>query len=253
MGMKFVTMAQLKIFNKNSFDMKVRCLMIILILLPAYFSAQNHIPSDTLPEPATRDTVSRLLIIDNPGLLPYNPDKKLSVRMEMGTSFSVGSGSAGLFGVYAAPHISYKVSPKLRVNFGTVIQNTNFINYYNPYNTFAPEYTQTFGSSITRTLVYAEGQYLVNPRLMVNAKVYKEISTFGTPQVNPHALDLDGEGVSVGFQYKVNENMHIGAQFGYSKGRNPYNPYYPAGTGRSPFASPYGIDHNDVFDKNPGW
>jgi len=173
--------------------------------------------------------------------------------MEVGTSFGIGSNSGGTFGVYAAPHISYKVSPKLRVNFGTVIQNSNYLNYYSLYNPYYPEYTQKFNSNITRTLVYAEGQYLVNPRLMVNAKVFKEVSTFGEQQVNPRALDLDGGGAAVGFQYKINDHMQIGAEFSYSKGNNPYNPFYPSGMGGSAFQNPYGIDRNSFFNHNSGW
>lgn len=233
--------------------MKIKYVFLFLLLVPVLLMAQDVNPADTLPEPAFKDSVAPFAPFDKPGLTPYNPDKKLSVRMEMGSGFGVGSGSAGLFSVYAAPHISYKVSPRFRVNFGIIIQNSNFINYYNPYNPYYPEYTQTFGSNITRSLVYVEGEYLLTPKLLVNARMYKEISTFGEPQVNPRALDLDGEGVSVGFQYKINEHMQVGAQFEYNKGSNPYNPFYRNSPMHRPFSSPYGIERNSVFDTNPEW
>ncbi len=224
------------------------------VFASVFVMAQNANPADTLPEAAWHpvDTASEYSFPANPTLRPYPPDKKISVRMEMGTGFGFGSGGGNTFGVYLAPHISYKVSPRLRVNFGTVIQNSNYINYYNPYNSYYPEYTQTFDSNITRTLLYAEGQYLVNPRLMVNAKVYKEIATFGEAQINPRARDLDGEGVSVGFHYKINDHMHIGAEIGYSKGGSPYNnPFYHSGS--RPFGNPYGFPRNPFFDQNPQW
>lgn len=225
---------------------------IALMIFSSVVMAQTPSVADTLPEPESpQDSLRSNSFPLVPGLLPYNPDKKISVRMEMGTSFGLGSGNGGNFGVYAAPHISYKASPRLRVNFGAIVQNSNFLNYYSPYNPYYPEYTRTFNSNITRTLVYAEGQYLVNPRLLVNTKVYKEIATFGEPRLNPRALDLDSEGVSVGFRYKINDNMHIGAEFGYSKGRSPYNPFYPAGMGS--FGNPYGIDRDNFFNHNPAW
>lgn len=234
--------------------MKILHFLIIFIFSSVLLTAQTINPADTLPESADfHDTITHSSYPDKPGLIPYNPDKKISLRMEMGTSFGVGSGNGGSFGVYAAPHISYKVSPRLRLNFGAIVQNSNFLNYYSPYNPNYPEYTQTFNSNITRTLVYAEGQYLVNPKLMVSAKVYKEISAFGEPQMNPRALDLDGSGASVGFQYKINDHMQIGAEFSYSKGSNPYNPYYPSRMGGSSFGSPFGIDRNSFFNDRSAW
>ncbi len=210
-------------------------------------SAQQSVLNDTLPAPQEADTISADNFINPPGLLPYNPDKKVSLRMEMGTSFGVGSDGGSMFGVYAAPHISYKVSPRFRVNFGAMVRNSNFINYYNPYFPGYPEYSRTFDSNITQTFVYAEGQYLVNPNLMVNAKVYKEVSVFDEPKMNPRALDLDGGGMSVGFNYRVNDNFSFGAEFGYNKGRSPYNPYYPGSYGTNPF----GIPSMSPFDPWP--
>lgn len=226
-------------------------LIVALIFASVFANGQSTNPADTLPTAAGTDTIREIPDFRYPGVLPLTRDKKVSVRMEIGTTFGLGNESGGMYGVYASPHISYKVSPRLRVNFGTRIENTNFLNYYNPYNPYFPEYTRIFESNITRTLIYAEGQYLVNPRLMVNAKVYKEVATFGEPQVNPRALDLDGEGVSVGFHYKVNDNMHIGAEFGYSRGRNPYKPFNPGGSWGSPFSNPYGIDKKSIFDRSP--
>lgn len=232
--------------------MKSRLFTILFLIFTASLFAQETNPADTLPKPAINDTLNPYADFYKPGLLPYNEDKKISVRMEMGTSFGVGSGGAGLYGVYAAPHVSYKVSPRLRVNFGAIIQNTNYLNYYNPYNPYYPEYTQTFNSNITRTLLYAEGQYLLNPRLMMSAKVYKEVAAFGEPQVNPRALDLDSEGVSVGFNYKINDNMYIGAEFSYGKGGRQYDPFMPMGSGM-PYSNPYGINRNSIFDRQTGW
>lgn len=204
-----------------------RLLTTFLLLLGFGLFAQNYPASDTLPAPAAADSSTSNPFLSKPGLLPYHPDKKMSVRLEMGTTFGVGSGNSNLFGVYVAPHISYKVSHRFRLNMGVQVSNSNFINYYNPY---FGEYTRTFNQNVTQTFLYAEGEYLVNPRLLVTAKGYKEISTFSDPKINPRALDMDGGGVSVGFNYKITENFHFGAEVGVSKGNSLYDPFYQGST-----------------------
>lgn len=231
--------------------MKTFRIILFLVIAPLFAAhAQEAGFTDTLPEPETGDTIRMRPFIGKPGLLPYDSSKKISVRMEMGTSFGLGSGDKSLFGVYAAPHISYRVSPRFRVNFGAMIRNSNFINYINPFEPYYPGYTATFDDNLTQTFVYAEGEYLVSPRLVINTRVFKEVARFNEPQINPRALDLDSEGVSVGFNYRVSDGFQVGAQFEYSKGRRPYDPYNPFfpdsfGTFQS---NPYGIPPMNAFD-----
>jgi len=225
-------------------------LLIIVSLFIALISinAQEVSMQDTLPAPVSydaADTTEVTPFISNPRLLPYNPDKKVSVRLEMGSTFGVGSGGAGLFGVYVAPHVSYKVSPKFRVNVGAMVRNSNFINYYNPYGF---ESTSRFGNNITQTFVYVEGEYMVNDRLMVHARGYKEIATFNEPNVNPRALDLDNGGVAVGFNYKVSEKFQVGAEVSINKGNTPYNPYMNNGFTPRGFNNPFGSRYRSPFD-----
>jgi len=82
---------------------------------------------------------------------------------------------------------------------------------------------------------------------MINAKGYKEIYRFDEPRINPRALDLDGGGVSFGFQYKVTDNFHFGAQVGFRKGTTPYSPYQSGILGQ-PGYSNYGITPSNAFD-----
>ena len=204
--------------------MRLSIAILLFTILPMLSQAQA-VP-DTLPEAAAGDTLPLFAFPEAAALPLTRADRKVSVRMEVGSTFGLGNGSESLFGVYAAPHISYLVSPRFRVNVGAMIQNSNFLNYYNPYYSHYPEYTQTFSSNLTTTQIYAEGAYLINPRLVVNARVYKTVSAFDEPKMNPRARDLDGDGASVGFNYKVTDNFQVGAQVGYSRGRRPYDPYY---------------------------
>ncbi len=222
-----------------------RIYILLFLLLTLGLAAQEEQSADQFPPSAEGDSMT--IRPFNPNLLPYNPDKKLSVRMEVGSTFGLSSGGGQLFGIYTAPHLSYKLSDRWRLNAGMRIQNTNFINYYNPFNPYFPEYTRTFDNNITQTLIYAESEYMVNPRLMISTKVYKEVSVFGEPQINPRALDLNSEGVSVGFNYRVTDNFHFGAEVGYNRGHNPYNPWYPSSFGY-PARNPYGINSLSPFD-----
>lgn len=222
-----------------------RIFILMFVLMTARLVAQEVVYADTLQQSAGNDSI--YLRPFNPGLLTYNPEKPVSLRMEVGSTFGLSSGGGQLFGVYVSPHVSYKMSDKWRLNVGARIQNSNFINYYNPYNPYFPEYTKTFDSNITQTLLYAESEYFVNPRLMISTKVFKEVSVFDQPQINPRALNMNSEGVSVGFNYRVSENFQFGAEVGYSKGRNPYNPYFPGSFGY-PGRNPYGINSLSPFD-----
>ena len=198
----------------------------------AFVNAQEIRLQDTLLPPAGLNDTATAGITETSGVhqMPAAGDsvKKVSFRLEMGTSFGVSSRQGSLFGVYVAPEVSYRISPKFNVNFGAMIRNSNFINYYNPYGF---EHTSVFDNNLTQTFIYVEGEYQVNDRLLINARAYKEIARFDKdlqPAINPRALDLDNSGVSVGFDYKVTDHLHFGAQVSFDKGNSPYNPYlYP--------------------------
>ena len=224
--------------------MKLRSFLLFSFAILFVVFSHGQSLSDTLPAAASDDSAVVIPFNFNPGLLPAKPANKVSFGLEMGTSFGVSSGSGGLFGVYVSPHVKYNVSPKFSVNFGASISNSNYINYLSPYGF---ENTVRFDNNITQTFLYAEGQYQVNNRLMINAKGYKEIYRFDEPQINPRALDLDGGGVAVGFQYKVTENFHFGAEIGMRKGNTPYNPYSVGNFGQPGFNN-FGISPSNGFD-----
>lgn len=209
----------------------------------AILLAGQNLP-DTLPAAATHDSSLVRPFNFKPVLPPSTVNKKVSFGLEMGTSIGLSSGNGSLFGVYVSPHVKYKVSPKFSVNFGATISNSNFISYLSPYGF---ENTIRFNNNITQTFLYAEGQYQVNNRLMINAKGYKEIYRFNEPQINPRALDLDGGGVAFGFQYKVTENLHFGAEIGLRKGNTPYNPYSVGSFGQPGFNN-FGVSPSNGFD-----
>jgi hypothetical protein len=224
--------------------MKPALILFVSINLLFAMTLQGQILSDTLPTSADKDSAFINPFVSRPGLMPAHPDKKVSFGMEMGSAFGFSSGNGSLFGVYVSPSIRYKVSPKFNINFGATISNSNFINYINPFDF---ENTARFNNNITQTFLYAEGQYMMNNRLMINAKGYKEIYRFDEPKINPRALDLNGGGVAFGFQYKVTDNFHFGAQIGIRKGTTPYS-HYQSGLFSQPGFGSYRIIPTNGLD-----
>jgi len=224
--------------------MKPAFLLFFSIILLVCQSLQGQSLTDTLPASLGQDTSLIVPFNSTVGLAPVSPVKKVSFGMEMGTTVGLSSGNGSLFGVYVSPQVRYRVSPKFNVNFGATMSNSNFINFLSPYGF---EGTARFDNNITQTFLYAEGQYQVNNRLIINAKGYKEIYRFNEPQINPRALDLDGGGVAFGFEYKVTDNFHFGAEVSMRKGNTPYNPYSIGGFGQTGFNN-FGITPSNGFD-----
>jgi hypothetical protein len=87
--------------------------------------------------------------------------------------------------------------------------------------------------TVNNISVFTQGQYSVNSRLTVSGSAYKQVNST-VHSMNPKALDYGMQGVSVGFDYKITEGIHVGAQINFQNNTNPYyNPYYRY--------SPYGM------------
>jgi hypothetical protein len=169
----------------------------------------------------------------------YIKEKKLKVKMELGTFFGTSFGSGNYFGTYVSPQISYRLSPRFTLNTGARITNT-FGNpfyesgFYSPYGYPATNFTRSF--------VYVEGAYQVNNRLTISGAAYKEINLINTPSPSIDAYNFDSKGFIMGVDYRIGENIFIHGQIEVSDGPGYYraNPFSsPAsGFGSSPFHPP---------------
>jgi len=87
----------------------------------------------------------------------------------------------------------------------------------------------SLNGNFTNALIFVSGDYLVNDRLKVSGTLFKEFNLLNSVSgYNPYTRN-NAQGAFMKVDYKVFENFHIEAGFGYSNGANPYSNYlgYP--------------------------
>jgi len=148
-----------------------------------------------------------------------------------GMSTGFGANSPTLFNTWVSPRVGYQVNPKLHLDFGTTLATSNYQSLYTPFG----EYRVKQPGNIMTTTVFVNGAYQVSDKLTVFGSGYKQMEIAGKKEtVNPRALDFNSEGMNVGFEYRLNENMKFGAEIGISRGSPgtmyPYNPIFNRGS-----------------------
>lgn len=152
-------------------------------------------------------------------------------NLQTGASFGTGYGNGSLFSTYIAPSFNQNLSKKFTLTAGAVISNTTFNNtaLWNSEGQLTP-----VSGNLTTFTLYTSGAYQVNERLTVTGSAYKTINPAFNARLNPDQLQMEAQGMSVGFGYKVGENLHIGAEIRMQQGNsNFYNPYV------NPFGNSY--------------
>ena len=141
----------------------------------------------------------------------------------VGTDFSYSK----LFGVRNGVNVgfngSYTVSPRFILSAGSFIGFSRFSNV----PLIFPVNDQSGLSSFNSTFIsiYARGDYLVTPRLTIAGIAYKNFSPYRVENINPMFMNFNSQGMSLQFNYKLFENVHIGAQFNFSSNQNQYLPF----------------------------
>ncbi|MEZ5198276.1 MAG: hypothetical protein R2764_18375 [Bacteroidales bacterium] len=160
-------------------------------------------------------------------------EKKVGFQLEVGTSFGTGFGGGSYMTTYVAPHLSYKLSPKFTISGGAIVAKGAGNFYTEPLNNGIYSYYSPF---YPRSFVYIEGAYHVNERLTLSGTAYKEVDVFNQYSNTNNRLDGDINGVIMGVDYKLRENVYIRGQIEISNGRNPYH-HRGLGSWHSPFDS----------------
>jgi len=165
------------------------------------------------------------------------------LNLQVGTSFTTGFGSDSFFTHSIAPSINWQASDQLTVQAGTMFSSSSFSGQQQSILFQGAESGNEydlFQDNLFSSRTYAFGYYEMNENLTLMGGGYIESSNANiNTQMNPQAFNFDAKGMMMGFDYKINDNMSIGAEFNFRSGYSPYssrfNPYSSPGFNQSPF------------------
>lgn len=140
-------------------------------------------------------------------------EKKVDFDLSVGSSYSFLGKFGSYSNFYVSPSWNYKLNPRFLVRAGALINYTPYTSV--PSGLFYNENTQ-FSAPPVGVMLYTQGTYFLSPRLTVTGTAYKEVTSSYKPFINPYYNNYKMQGVSIGFDYKLFENVHIGAQFNYN-------------------------------------
>jgi hypothetical protein len=172
------------------------------------------------------------------GLLSGKLPQDSRFSLEMGTGFtSFGSGTT-MLGNYVSPRFEYNVNPALTIVAGG---SFSFNRYNNLPGQSLVENSLTM-QGMTDHSLFVSGRYLMNENLVITGTVYREegnLPVFSMSQAmmnrgahNQGFMEYRNHGMSMGFEYRITDNFHFGAEIGINRSNNPYSLY-------SPFADPF--------------
>ena len=152
---------------------------------------------------------------------------KVSGSMSMGAGVSfLNSTKSSAYTTFIAPKIGYQLSNKFKLNLG-------LMHYSIAGNTFMgmnqnEALYNNRNKTITGNLLFVEGQYQLNKKVLLSGAVMMDANNFSNKQANFKAI-------SMGMDYKVSEHSSIGFRASISEGTN--SPYYNTHMGTYNFGS----------------
>jgi hypothetical protein len=177
-------------------------------------------PDDSIPASATS--------VQNPSRRPLH---QLHVGVRAGTEFMTSSGYGSGLSTFLSPTLTYPVSKKFEISGGISIVNTSLYGL-KPYYSFPEE--KSFTGNFTQTMVWVSGRYLLNDRLTITGTAYKTFDVTGGNALNTSFYKSNPQGAYLNVGYKISDNVHIEAGFGYSQGSHGYSYGCPGAGGFSP-------------------
>ncbi len=173
---------------------------------------------------------------DNGLFSGYN---NINTNVNFSTGFSTGFGGSSLFSQSIAPTLNWQTSENFIVEAGTSFTSYSFSGSQSGQMSLNPAFSNnTFNNNFYGNVTYAFGHYKVNENLTISGGTYFESSNFN-PDMNPQAFNMNAKGMILGFDYQLNNNASIGAEFNLRSGQSMYNAFNPYSS--SPFNthSPY--------------
>lgn len=165
-------------------------------------------------------------------------NKKLNYSVTLGSSISSVNDNTSL-NYYVAPSFNYSFNDKLNLYFGTAYMNGS-LNYLPISN---DETQQTLSTNITRYTIFVQGQYQLNSKIELTSSVVYSTNNFRNNQLNSDAFNFNEKEMTLGINYSINKNVHVGAQISISNRYNNFNnpnyfPQYNINRFSSNFISP---------------
>jgi hypothetical protein len=192
---------------------------LVVLFFPLLTLAQQS-PVILSEEPSSNDTSSA--INPTPRLKTGFTAKKISSGVQFGSSFTSFGNYGSAFSTSISPYLSYPISKRFSVSGGITFTNTSMFGI-KPF--YASTETTSMNGNFTSALLYVSGDYLVNDRLRISGTLYKEINLYNSVPTNFPYSKPEVQGGYMKVDYKVFENFHIEAGFGFSQGGSPYNSY----------------------------
>ena len=147
---------------------------------------------------------------------------KLNYNFTLGSEFTSISGLGSALNTCVTPRFSYNLNKRFSIGGGISIIQTN---YFNAKSFFRNEQNPNSNGNFTSTLIFIDGQYIVNKRLTIYGSAYKQFPISHDPlPYNPFnpVSSRGAQGMNFNVGYKIGEHMLIQAGFRYSEGVNPY-------------------------------
>jgi len=144
----------------------------------------------------------------------FSADKiSTSISAGAGVSF-LNSSKNPVYTTFVAPKIGYQITSKFKLNLG-------LMHYTASGNTFMQlnqneSILNTGNKAISGNLIFAGGDYQLNPKLIMTGAVMMDANNISTKQNNFKAAAL-------GFDYKVSEHTSIGFRASVSQGNTNYS------------------------------
>ncbi len=195
--------------------MKTRILLILISLAPLLSFSQSE------NEVYTGKSMNTALNLYSNSFYINNPFLPLTTSVTTGVNFgSLYSGN--YFQSFLSPSVGFPVNKKLYLSTGITYSHTNFNNI--PVWDDKLTEKRISGDLNTLTLSFS-GFYKVNEKLNINGSAFKTINPAFNTRLDPQNIQSEAQGMSVGFDYQLNENTFIGAEIRFQQGYLPYNSF----------------------------
>lgn len=164
------------------------------------------------------------------GQLPENASFNLTV----GTNFSSFSSGTNMLSNYISPQLQYDLSPSLSIIAGGSFSINQYGNL--PQSVVVHDNVAPVQQGLNDHSLFMSGRYMINDKLFMTGTVYSEQGHMPVNLMNQGIMNFSNQGMSMGIEYRMNDNLHFGAELGVNRSDNPYQHL-------SPFSDPFGNRH----------